>query len=304
MTAEAQVADLLGAVEARPPGAYAWFGHRFQARSLPARLERDFLATGEPRPPGERDVAAAGDGGALMDALSQANSGRGAWQPGWQAAATGGGELVVVRPDGLALRAAAEDCRGDGAALEVRLPKELRGVSPGRYVALGDTPGPAPAGRVRLSWNLAAAGATALVARVTYVLNGAGLPFWLELPANAAGYGRRRDAAALLLARADFADAMAVLRPLLRALGPHLSDGAPALSKPLTRGLAVAEEPDGPSSFAEHRCALLAGAILAAPPGAGPAARLALVREHFAAAGVDLARPYLQPGSQDVYARP
>ena len=96
---------------------------------------------------------------------------------------------------------------------------------------------------------------------------------------------------------------MTLLRPLLRALGPHLADGAPAFSKPLARGLALAEQPAGGQRFGEQRCRLLAEAIVAAgAAGARTAqARLAVVREHFAAAGVGLDTPYLQTGSADAY---
>jgi hypothetical protein len=141
------------------------------------------------------------------------------------------------------------------------------------------------------------------VARATYAFNGAGLPFRLEVLADPAGYPRR-DAAALLVARSDFAAVMALLRPLMRALGPQLADGAPALTKPLTRGLALAEEPEDGPSFGAHRCGLLADAVVAAAERGltAPGERLALVREAFAAAALTLDAPYLQPGSADAYA--
>jgi hypothetical protein len=155
---------------------------------------------------------------------------------------------------------------------------------------------------VRLSWNVAASGAVTLVARLTYALNRAGLPFTLELLDDPARYARR-PGAELLLARTDFDAAMASLRPLLRALGPHLADGAPAFSRPLHRGLALAEEPRGGESFGAHRCRLLAEAVVeAAEHGLRTTGeRLAAVRDRFAADGVDLAAPYLQPGSTHAY---
>jgi hypothetical protein len=304
MSYETQVADALGAVGVRPPQAYLWFGRLVEADDLvdaiATRLERDFYATGAARPPGEGAGTPAGDGRGFAGALSQANRGRGAWQAGWQIGAADGDTITVRRPDGLRLLATPEDCRGGD---EVRLPKELKGFSPGFYVALGDAG--APAGElVRLCWNIAGAGAVTFVGRVTYVLNGADVPFTLELPDDPARFGRR-DAAGLLLAKPDYAAAMKLMRPLLRALGPHLADGAPAFTKPLARGLAVAEEPTDGRRFGEHRCGLLAEAIVTASErglhGAGE--RLAVVRERFAAAGLTLDAPYLQPGSADAYAR-
>jgi hypothetical protein len=301
MSYEAQVLDALGAAGVRPPGTLLWFGRRVDAArlvdALRQRLLADFYEPGAARPRSAAVAGGPGDGGELARALSQANCGRGSWQAGWRVVDAGGDTVTVVRPDGLRLLAPAEDCRGD----EVRVPKECKAYSPGCYVALGDAP-PAGGERVRLSWNIAATGAVALVARITYVLNGAGLPFSLELPDGPGRY-ERRDAAALLLARTDFAAAIKLLRPLLRALGPHLADGAPAFAKPLARGLAVAEEPAGDEGFGEHRCRLLAEAILTAGERGlrSSAERLAVVRERFAAAGIALDAPYLQPGSDDAY---
>lgn len=301
MSYEAQVLDALSAAAVRPPAAYLWFGRRVDAPALvdalTARLLADFYATGSARPQPQPGHVAPGDGGELVRALSQANNGRGSWRSGWRVEAADDGGVGVVRPDGLSLAAAAEDVRGD----EVRVPKELRGVSPGFYVALGDAGAPAGA-RVRLCWNLTAAGAVTFVARVTYALNAAGLAFELELPGDPTRYGRR-DAGSLLLARGDFPAAVRLLRPLLRALGPNLADGAPALTKPLARGLAVAEEPDGGQRFGESRCALIAAAIAdAAERGlTADEDRLAVVRARFAAAGLTLQAPYLQPGSDDAY---
>jgi mRNA-degrading endonuclease toxin of MazEF toxin-antitoxin module len=299
---EAQVADALSAAVARPPGAYRWFGRRYEtlapAVALRDRLLADFYEPGAARP-ARVETTLSGDGGALLAALSQANCGRGSWQQGWNVDAAGGDAIAVTRPDGLTLYAPPQDVRGD----EVRVPKELRGLRPGSYVALGDAAGPRGP-LLRLSWNVAAAGAATLVARITYALNAAGLAFELELPADPARYGQRCDAASLLLARADFTPATKLLRPLTRTLGAQLRDGAPPLTLALARGLAVAEEPGGGERFGEHRCRLLAEAIFSAGERGlrDAAGRLAAVQERFAADGLTLQAPYLQPGSIDAYA--
>ncbi len=305
---EAQVAAALDAVTMRAPDAFLWFGRRETVRGadeplvqrLARRLQADFFATAVARPRDDDGgaAAAADDGGELVRALSQANGGRGAWQDGWRIASPeADGAVSVLRPGGLALLAPADHVRADGLGATVLQPKELRGAEPGCYVALGDhafAPGDALAG---LFWNVAAAGAATLVARVAYACNGAGLAFRLTLPDSPASYGRG-GAAVLAIARRDVAPAMQLLRPLLRALAAQLTDGAPAFTQPLARGLALAELPATGQSFAAQRCRLLAEAIVAA---GGAPARLAVVREHFAAAGVSLDAPYLQPGSADAY---
>ena len=307
---EAQVRALLEAVDVRSPATYVWFG-RSDADAgaalvdrLTDRLEREFFSAGGPLPPSRRPVTPPDDGGEFVRALSQANAGRGAWQDGWRLGGVADDEdgVGVVRPDGLALIAPAQDCRVDGATVSVRLPKELRGWRPGAVILLGDTPA-ADGERVGLYWNIAAAGAVTLVARLTYAFNGAGVAFELELPDNPARYARR-DSALLTVARADFAAAVKLARPLLRTLGPHLADGSPALTKPLARGLAVAEQPRDGSRFGAARCRLIAEALMIAAEhaaGAGAAERLAVVADHFSGAGLSLAAPYLEPGSADAY---
>jgi hypothetical protein len=308
------VAAALDAVALRPPDAFLWFGRRETpaggaplAHAIAQRLHGDFFGAGVPRPRRRgRTVAGPDDGGEFVRGLSQANGGRGAWQDDWRIAAldADGDGLRVMRPDGLALHAPAGDVRVEGeiaagAAAAVLLPKELRGLSPGFYTALGDSGCAAGDALVGLFWNVAAAGAATLVARITYALNGARLAFCLELRDDPSRYAGA-DAVLLTIARADFGPAIKLLRPLLRALGPHLADGAPAFTKPLARGLAVAELPAGGPRFGEHRCGLLAEAIVAVG-GASAAQRLAAVRTRFAAAGIGLDAPYLQPGSADAY---
>ncbi len=322
-----QVAAALRAVDARPPCAYVWFGRRTEVLTprerarvgearrrellvdaIARRLERDFHGAGVPLPP-PLGPAPAGDGDGFVRALSQANCGRGQWQAGWRVVGHGPDETTVQRPDGLRLRVAADDARlvaetDAGAPPAVRVPKEAAGLTPGLYVALGDAPlrADGDAALTRLSWNVAAAGAVTLVARATYVLNRAELPFGLELATDPARY-RDASAADLLVRTEDFAAVASLLRPLLRALRAQLADPAPAFAKPLSRGIAVAEEPAGGRRFGEQRCRLLAEAVLAARERRldEPARRLALVERRFADAGLTLDAPYLRPGSRDAY---
>jgi type III HopA1-like effector protein len=304
-----QVLAALGAIGLRPPAAYLWFGRRFAVMpgdslsgAIQQRLLADFQPTGVPQPARRDQAAPAGDGGAFARALSQANCGRGSWQPGWRVAGVEEEAIAVVRPDGLALLAPPQDCRIDGALAAVRIPKDLAGLVPGALHVLGDAAAPDGAERVRLYCDVTAAAAVTFVARVTYALNRAALPFTLDVRADPARYGPG-PAAELLVARADAAAAIAVLRPLLRTLGPPRRSGdAPAFARPLAPGLALAEEPGTGEPFGEHRCRLLAEAIVAAV--ADRRDGLAAVIERFAADGISFDAPYLQPGSIDAYDRP
>ncbi len=302
---ETQVRCALGAIGVRPPGAYLWFGRRFDAGgdasladAIAQRLRVDWLEPGSPRPASADPAAPAAEAASFARTLAQANPGRGSWQPGWRVVTVAEDEVAVVRPDGLVLLAAPQDCRIDGAVAEVRVPKDRAGLRPGVLQVLGDSAAPPAADRVRLSWNVAATGAITFVARASYALNGAGIPFVLELLDDPARYGRR-PGANLLLDRSDASAAIALLRPLRRAIGAQMRDGVPALTKPIAHGIGIAEEPGGGESFGEHRCRLLAEAIVDAGDSAD--ARLAAVRGRFADAQISLDAPYLQPGSIDAY---
>ncbi|MDP1849232.1 MAG: T3SS effector HopA1 family protein [Solirubrobacteraceae bacterium] len=302
---EDQVAAAAGAIELRPPDAFLWFGRREHAGragladAIARRLHDDFFATGTPRPRRVDPVDVPEDAGAFAGALSQANGGRGAWQDAWRVARRDDDGVHVTGPQGLTLVAAPDEVRSEGSRATVRLPRELRGISPGFYVALGDSGTPPDGERAGLYWNIAAAGAATLVARVSFALNRAGVPFTLELPGDPTGFGRG-DAALLVIARHDVPAVVKLLRPPMRALGPHLAEPAPAFAKTLARGLALAEQPAGTTRFGVHRCGLLAQAIVAAG-GAGPDERVAAVRARFAADGISLDAPYLQPGCSDAY---
>ncbi len=284
------------------------------------RLHEDFFSTGTPRPRRGGPATAPDDGGEFVRALSQANGGRGAWQDGWRIAAVEAGEaaeddgadeadeaLVVVRPDGLALVAptAAVRAAGDvvaGAAAAVLQPKELRGLSPGFYIGLGDAGRPAGEDCVGLFWNVTAAGAVTLTARLTYALNGAGLPFALELLDTPARYGRG-DAAVLRLARADFARraragqaaaAHARRAPDRGRAGVHAAAGSRPRGRRAARGRAALRRASLPAAGRGGR---RGGRPAPARTGSPPCAT------RFAAAGLSLDTPYLQPGSADAYDR-
>ena len=325
---QAQVAAVIRAVAFHRPLTYSWFGRR--VAPLPARvraplpaaavrahllhglrfqLYRDFYGpggAGTPRPPPA--PAPAGEG-AFARRLAAANAGHGSWEGGWQVVAREDGAVEAVR-NGLAVRLQAPDYRaavsppGPGAALEVRLPKELFSISPGYYMALGDAPAAAnPAGPLlRLYWNVDPDGAILLLNELTAGLNAAGVPFQLKALSNPAAYSRA-DAAVLYVAVAHFDRVRPILTRSYKAVREHLAPAVPALTLALAPGLGLAEDPGPGQSFGLHRCGLLADALLGAHLAGhkAEAARLDAVAAHFVAAGLDLERPYLGPGSQGVY---
>ncbi len=313
--------------------ARAYLGHQIQGR-----LYESFYCSGGPVPLRARPALGQRLGPSpFVDDLSRVNRGRGSREPGWTVVRTEDDGRIVVRRGGLSLWARPEEVSGaprdggapgdgapgasakghggasghgnggvhppsEGEAVSVAVSSELRRLSPGFYMALGDTGLDLEEPIVRHYWNLESAGGAALIAAGTRVLNRAGVPFRLKVAIEPAAYDRR-DAGVLYTPRRALAAVAALLPTIYEAVATHLRPGAPALTKPLAAGLAGADDPPGGESFGLHRCGLLAsGAIDAFERGvtAGPD-RLAAVEADFEAAGVSFERPYLNTDSVDEF---
>jgi hypothetical protein len=317
-----QIAAAVDAVTIRGPTRYGWLGR--PRRALPAsidaelddRARRSYLVTclgedlyssfychgrpvparwGEPEPPFEDPE--------LYAELSAANCGQGSWATGWTVRHRDDGEVAVASAR-LRARVPIGDCRaeggavGPGAAVMVRLPKELPSLSPGFYTAVGDAvAGGSPAGIVRVYWNVTRAGAAALVRALTETLNRAQVPFRLKVADHPLGF-ERCDAAVLYLATDAFGATRSALREIASRLSGRLEPEIPAFTLLLAPGVGLAEEHgDGDQSFGERRCALLAEGIVRAHERghASAAARLDAVADTFARDGVQIEAPYREP---------
>ena len=135
---------------------------------------------------------------------------------------------------------------------------------------------------------------------LTSRLNSASLPFRAKVVNDPARY-TRCDAGVLYVHRHDYDAVAPVVRATYRELADGLRPATPAFAKPLAPGLAVAEDPGDGDSFGMHRARLLAEGIVAAGERGSDDA-VAVVAERFAAAGLDLDKPYVNPGSPDRYA--
>jgi HopA1 effector protein family len=320
-----QVALALRAVVVRSSTTYTWFGRasrpasRWPApspetgrdslvRRLGIELYDSFYVHGAPIPRRVDAASPSRSDPALIEALSSANTGRGGWEPGWRAEAVDG-EFVQVARDGLRVSAPASDCsigRPEiGTLVSLRRSNEDRASYPGFYVALGDAVDAGAGGtrELRIYFSVSAAGAAPLVGSLTRRLNAVALPFSLKVVDHPAGFARR-DAAVLYLHDGDFGAARLALRAVASECGPDLSEGAPAFTKPLGRGVAVAEHVLGSGeSFGASRSRLVAEGIVAAHEEGLSCLeeRLEAVARCFAARDLDLDRPYLAPESSDRY---
>ena len=317
-----QVAAALDAVTILSPTRYAWLGRA--SRPLPASIQaemdesarrnylvlclraeiyRSFYCHGGPMPAnwGERGPASADPW--LIEAMSQANSGHGSWEPGWKVERLDSDDAVLATAR-LRARVPLGDCRAHtgplrpGAGVDVRLPKELPELSPGFYTVVSDASADRGswASAVRVYWNIARSGAPALVRAVTSRLNREGMPFRLKV-ADHPFRLERCDAAVLYLEGEIFRELRAALRELATALAAHLGPRIPAFTLELAPGVGAAEDTRGGESFGEARCALLADGIIRAHERGimKASARLDAVAARFAEDGVLIDAPYLQP---------
>lgn len=328
MSLAPELAGAIAAVEIEPPVSFRWFGaeHGRLADEVSSRLSADdarrylvhqlgeklydrFYCRGVALPDRGRLDMAPSRGTPLADMLSRANGGTGPWEPGWEIVAAEERELVAVK-DGLRVWAGHDECVTEdgtapkpGAAVRVRLPKELLKMSPGFYMALGDEPLGDAEEVVRLYFNVGPEGAVPLMSAATRELNGAGVPFRLKVLGDTESYGRC-DAAVAYLPRSRYAEAAAAVRGALGTLDEHLGERVPAFTKRLSHGLGLAEDPGRPGvSFGMHRCGLLAEALVEAHERGKRdlVGRAAAVAGRFDREGIALDAPYLNPGSVDDY---
>jgi hypothetical protein len=314
-----QVAAALRAVKICGPTQYAWLGRR--SRPLPAYLRaelgesegRDYLVAclreelycsfychGRPVPARWGAPEPSFADRRLVAAMSQANTGRGSWEPGWKVQRLDS-ELAVVASARLRARLPVGDCRASsggvspGAVVSVRVPNELPELSPGFYTVVSDAPQPAGT-LVRVYWHITRAGAPALVGRLASRLNGEGLPFRLKV-ANHPYRLQRCDAAVLYLRDDVFRAVRATLTELAATLAAQLRPHTPALTLELAPGVGLAEDPADGESFGIRRCAMIADGIARAHARGitDLGARVDAVAERFAEDGVRIDAPYLEP---------
>jgi hypothetical protein len=247
---------------------------------------------------------------AYIAALSRANQGKGCWSEAWQCAGVNGDEVLVRQAD-LTLHVRKDQVRqgvsslaSPGALVDLRFPKEFATVSPGFYVAIGDRDLALAdwTEAVRFYWNVTGCGAARLMEFVTRELNSASIPFRFKVRNEKGGYSRC-DSGVLYLPKFECHRAQPLLERAYATIAPYLEPGTPVFTKHLGHGLGVAEEPESGLSFGLNRCRLVAEGLLRAHEQGKRTlkCRLHAIQDRFTEYGTTLVRPYLRPGSVDIY---
>jgi len=252
---------------------------------------------------------------AFASRLVAANTGREYWDRGWvvqqfgpngQAFVRKGDRERVAMPGAFIFDGVPGATPQIGAAVSLRAPHDTFDAQPGYYFAFGETLDELADSLtlVRLYFHCGPECAVRLVAELTAAFNRFQVPFQLKTPAAVALYGRT-DAAVLYIAARYFPIAARLVARILDRI--DLEIATPLFTKRLWPGVGAAVEPGSGESFGSHRCRLTAEGIVDAwrKDGAQETAkRMEAVTVRFAAAGLDLERPWLGPDGVDPFTPP
>ncbi len=244
-----------------------------------------------------------------MELLSRANCSRERWEDGWQiianlpsgqALAKRGAIARTLWPGEFVRRDAPGAPLAPGALVSVYFPRESRAMQPGFYFAFGETPADVfdDFSLIRFYWNVRPEGGAALIEALSTALNRWYIPFRLKILSHRGTFGRT-DAAILYVPRRHARIVLELCSEVRQRIETALGDETPLFALRLAAGLGFAEDPGITESFGMSRCRLLAEGIWTAHSrGAqGAEARMRILEQHFTAHGIDLDRPWLNPGS-------
>ncbi|MEN3281016.1 MAG: hypothetical protein V7607_2156 [Solirubrobacteraceae bacterium] len=317
-----QIGAAAQAATIRGPTQYVWLGRaspplprssnaflrtserrQYLVSALGERLYRSFYSQGAVVPARWDRLEPVSADDQLVQALSEANTGRGSWESGWTVLRLEGDEAVVATPR-LRTRVALGDCRplggfvGPGARVSMRLPKELPASSPGYCSVVSDA---VPGGEwsmsaVRVYWNVTSTGAPSLVRALTSWLNSDGVTFRLKVVDHPARFARC-DTAVLYLPSNAFLALRKRLGDVPATLTTRLRSPIPAFTLELAHGVGLAEDDGTGASFGVQRCALLAECIVRTHEAriGQLQARIDTIAAQFEQAGVKIDAPYLAP---------
>lgn len=249
--------------------------------------------------------------------LDNNNHGKGYFDPHWQVltlepdgtmAVSKGGLTVYVEPD-CHLQPGKKSAKV-GESVAIWMPKNR--VQKGCYLAVSNvgqerrSNPDGDLGNGRIHFNFTPSGAIACMDGLTQQLNAANIPFTFQVLYNPLVY-RRYDSGVLYFERHEYPAIRKVLQVIYREYQCHFQAKIPLFTKFLAPGLSLAEEPSQKfapqESFGLNRCQIVANALLEAwQKGKNTTdERMKLINQHFAHHMVDLQRPYLNPGSEDIY---
>lgn len=245
--------------------------------------------------------------------LSAANHGSDGWLSGWSVEEICADKSLVVakgkarriaRPGEYVMTLYEDMPPRIGCAVTLCHRRESLTMQDGLYYAFGNAlPDPEDENRtLRIYFHASQEQAAAIFEVITRELNRLAVPFTLKSMLRAEDFDRR-DATVLYLPASRYPAFVNLLEKFSGSLQSSLKPGAPLFTKKLRDGVGLAENPTNGESFGAHRSRLLAEAIVDAwlDEAQDARTRFRYTQRRFEAEGLSLARPYLNPGSEDVY---
>lgn len=246
----------------------------------------------------------------LVESFSEANSGMGTWEPGWQVRRIEKNGQIAVQKDGLTLWVRAQQfiaVEGErkvepGKKGYIAMAREFRSLLPGFYMANGNAPLDQRPVLARIYWNISAPGAVDLLKHITTELNSENISFQFKI-INRPECFTRADAGVLYMNKQYLEKSRDALARVYGQIRKFLKPKTPLFAKRLGYGVSLAEDPHNGDSFGQHCMQILAQALYNTHEK-GISSRDEKIKEvarHFGNRKIDLDAPYLSPGSVDSY---
>lgn len=315
------ISEIAAALHIDPQGPVSWLGEKqsfpvlekwtelspedqrhYHYKKLQDTLYAGFYMHGEPQPINLR-AQVPGNGG-LDDLLAASHDSKGHWDKGW-ATIEEREEEYIVSKDGIRLRVERQEVRQTANGAEVLMPGGRSDLSPGFYAVIGDagyrsSRDDEDATTTRIYFAISANGAAALTACLTRYFNDRNIPFFYKVLNDVASYGRA-DAAVLYVDKSYYPVCEEFVRACWEEVSPFLIPKTTAFSLPIAEGISVAEDPGNGQSFGEHRCGLMAEALLRQHATTGESELIECAHRVFEKAGIDMTQSHLPKSSDNVY---
>ncbi|MCP4264495.1 MAG: hypothetical protein GY777_02785 [Candidatus Brocadiaceae bacterium] len=215
------------------------------------------------------------------------------WDSGWDFQKKFKDGSASFEKDGLKIFFAPRQWRsGDGGTFEVTLPKAYHNLSPGFYVPNISSNKHGEVFRIYLA--LTQTGAIEFV-RNCKILMDINKGIQVKVSANSNMFNRA-DAGVIYVPKEYYLEVQDAIYDFIERIKPHLRDEKPAMTFSLGYGISVAESPKNGQSFGQHRCDLIAKALLRK----GVKSKEDIIdgmRSVFVDEGIDIKKPYTRKDS-------
>jgi hypothetical protein len=253
----------------------------------------------------------------FYEQLHNSNQGEGYFDYGWYVLREEPDDTLAVTQGGLRLHihrdkhlSPAEKSAIVGDIVAIRLPKNR--VQNGFYMAVGNQGfthlenEPKNSVTVRIYFNFTPEGAVGVMGTLTQQLNDLAIPFSFKVLYNPQDYGRH-DSGVLYFDKPDYQQVKTTLQDIYLTNQSYFHREIPLFTMQLAPGLSLAEEPNQKfvekESFGMNRCQIIANGLLKAWYQGDNSidGRMQAINTEFSHLGIDLAKAYLNPGSEDIY---